>query len=91
MRDMMPFPEEFPSFAQLVRDDHGRIWARRYWTPPDTREEWLVFDDGRWIGTLASPIGFRVMDIRGDRLAGIWQDSLGVEYVRVYRYRVAMP
>ena len=91
MRDMMPFPEEFPSFAQLVRDDHGRIWARRYWTPTDTREEWLVFDDGRWIGTLASPIGFRVMDIRGDRLAGIWQDSLGVEYVRVYRYRVAMP
>lgn len=88
MREVMPFPASFPAFAQLIRDDRGRIWARRYRTPEDRNEEWLVIDDGRWIGHLASPIGFQVMDIRGDRLAGVWQDTLGVEFVRVYEYRI---
>lgn len=47
-----------------------------------------VFDDGRWIGRLETPAGYRVMTVRGDRLAGVWQDTLGVEFVRVYGYRV---
>jgi hypothetical protein len=87
MRAGMPFPTHFPAFAQLARDDRGRIWARRYATPDDAHEEWVILDDGRWIGRLASPTDFRVMDVRGDRLAGVWQDSLGIEYVRVYRYQ----
>jgi len=87
MRDAMVFPEHFPAFAQLARDDRGRIWARRYATPDDEAEEWIVIEDGRWTGRIASPIGFQVMDVRGDRLAGVWQDSLGIEFVRVYRYR----
>ena len=87
MRDAMPFPDAFPAFAQLVRDDDGRLWARRYRATADEQEDWLVLEDGRWIARVASPIGFRVMDVRGDRLAGVWQDSLDVEFVRVYRYR----
>lgn len=87
MRETMPFPASFPAFDQLVRDHAGRLWARRYRTPDDDAESWLVFEDGRWIGRLETPVGYRVMDIRGDHLAGVWQDTLGVEYVRVYRYR----
>lgn len=46
-----------------------------------------MFDDARLIGRLASPAGFRVMDIRAHQLAGLWVDELGVEFVRVYEYR----
>ena len=87
MRDVMPFPDRFPAFAQLLRDDTGRLWARRYPLPTAEEEEWLVFDNGKWIGGVASPLGFRVMDVRGRRLAGVWRDSVGVEYVRIYRYK----
>lgn len=87
MRETMPFPASFPAFDQLVRDHAGRLWARRYRTPDDDAESWLVFEDGRWIGRLETPVGYRIKDIRGDHLAGAWQDTLGVEFVRVYRYR----
>jgi hypothetical protein len=87
MRDMMPFPATFPAFTQLLADDAGRLWARRYRTPDDSAESWLVFDGGRWVARLETPVGYRVMDVRGDRVAGVWQDSLGVEFVRVYRIR----
>lgn len=87
MRETMPFPAAFPAFDQLIRDDRGRLWTRRYRTPDDRHDQWLILADGRWIGRLATPVGYRVMDIRGDHLAGVWQDTLGVEYVRVYRYR----
>lgn len=87
MRDVMPFPEHFPAFAQLLRDDRGRLWGRRYAARADTADEWLILDDARWIGRLATPTGFRVMDVRGDRLAGVWRDTMGIEFVRVYGYR----
>ncbi len=87
MRENMPFPAAFPAFDQLLRDDRGRLWARRYRTPDDSHDEWLIFDDGRWIGRLGTPVGYRVMDVTADRLAGVWQDDLGVEYVRVYAFR----
>lgn len=91
VRDVMPFPAAFPAFSQLLRDDEGRLWARRFTAPGDADDEWLVFDDGRWVARLRTPAAYRVMDVRSDRLAGVWRDTLGVEYVRVYRFRPRGP
>lgn len=89
MRDHMPFPAAFPAFDQLLRDDRGRLWVRRYRTPEDESERWLVFEGGTWVGQLDTPAGYEVMDIRGDRLAGVWRDPLGIEFVRVHRFEEA--
>lgn len=87
MRDVMPFPDAFPAFAQLLVDDAGRLWARRYRTPRSQAEEWLVFEDGRLVARLESPAGFQVMDVDQGRVAGVWTNDLGVEFVRIYEYR----
>lgn len=84
MRDVMPFPDFFPAFSQLLTDDRGRLWVRRYRTPREEDEQWLVLDDGRLTARLIAPQGFRVMDVHGDRMAGVWLNELGVEFVRVY-------
>lgn len=84
MRDFMPFPEAFPAFGQLLVDDVGRLWARRYRLPDAPVEEWLVFESGRVVGALAAPVGFRVMAVRADHVAGVFTDDLGIEFVRVY-------
>lgn len=84
MRDIMPFPDFFPAFSQLLTDDRGRLWVRRYRTPREDDEQWFVLDDGRLTARLIAPEGFRVMDVRGNRMAGVWLDELGVEFVRVY-------
>jgi hypothetical protein len=45
-----------------------------------------VFDpDGRWLGDLDLPRGLRVDEIGADYIAGVERDTLGVEYVKVYR------
>lgn len=86
MRDHMPFPSEFPAFDELLRDDRGRLWVRRYRTPEVENERWLVFEDGKWVGQLETPPGYEVMDVRGNQLAGVWRTPLGVEFIRVYRF-----
>ena len=87
MRDMMPFPALFPAFSQLLVDDTDRLWARVYALPGEPDERWLVFEAGRLASSLVSPRGFRVMDVRGNRIAGVWSDDLGVEFVQVYEFR----
>ncbi|MEQ9400232.1 MAG: hypothetical protein RJQ04_13805 [Longimicrobiales bacterium] len=86
MREIMPFPTEYPAFAQLLVDDEGRIWARRYATPEDRTESWFVLDSGRLVGYLETPSGFRVMDVRGGLLAGVLRNDLEVEFVQVYEF-----
>ena len=86
MREVMPFPTEYPAFAQLLVDDEGRIWARRYATPEARTESWFLFDSGRLMGYLETPSGFRVMDVRGGLLAGVLRNELEVEFVQVYEF-----
>ena len=46
---------------------------------------WDVFDrDGVWVTTLFTPPGFWPRWFGRDRVAGVWRDELGVDYVRVY-------
>jgi hypothetical protein len=84
MRDMMPFPSAFPAYSQLLVDDAGRLWARLYALPGEIDERWFVFENGRLVSEVRSPTGFRVMDFRDERIAGVWTDDLGIEFVRVY-------
>ncbi|MGD8289009.1 MAG: hypothetical protein PVI31_10330, partial [Gemmatimonadota bacterium] len=77
-------PSVLPAYTRLVVSAEGDLWAGRY--SPDT--PWEVFDsEGRLQGGVLMPPDFYPMSIRDDRVAGVWRDELGVEYVRVYAVR----
>jgi len=86
LRPSLTFPEFFPAISQLLLDDRGNVWVRRYGLPREESlsEEWWILQGGGLIGRLRTPRGFTIMDVEGDRVAGVRTDELGVEHVRVY-------
>lgn len=85
----MPVPEEKPAFDRLVVSRNGEIWVRRFLIDPGAgAATWDVLHrDGSWLGSIAIPAGLDISAIGDDRLAGIFRDEEGVEYVHIYRLR----
>lgn len=90
----LPALDSVPVISDLLSDDRGRLWMKRYDPAADshwlgrqrTGGSWLVIDPGGDAVALVSlPDGFRLMDVRGDRVAGVSRDELGVERVEVRR------
>lgn len=90
-------PGEFgwiPVISELLSDHRGRLWTKRYEPAIDshwllrqrTGGSWLVMEPGGDpVALVSMPDGFRLMDVRGDRVAGVSRDELGVERVEVRR------
>ncbi len=83
--------EPLPLFGFLHGDDEGRVWLSHYDTgrysagvPGYT----VIGPDGEWLGVLESPESFRLLDVAGGRVLGIFKDDLDVEHVVVYELRV---
>lgn len=80
------YPATFPWIGGLRLDDGGYLWVQEVPRPGHAQERHAVFDpEGILLGTLTLPPRFRLADVRGDRLAGVWRDEDEVEHVRVYR------
>jgi hypothetical protein len=80
----IPLPDRLPAYEQLVLDRSGNLWAAEYLVLEET-PSWQVFDpDGRWLGTVATPPGGRILDIGEDYALGVWRDEMDVETVRMY-------
>jgi hypothetical protein len=81
----LPIPEYLPAYQGLLVDDEGYLWVEGYRLPWENRPHWKVFDpDGRWLGTVETPVGLRPYQIGRDFLLGRHRDHLGVERIRVY-------
>ena len=84
--DRMPVPQERPAFDRLVVSRARDIWVRRFVLDPES--EPFIWDilsaDGVYLGEINSPPGFEIMAIEGNRVAGIYRDEDGVEYVHVH-------
>ncbi|HEX2077028.1 MAG TPA: hypothetical protein VHG08_04940 [Longimicrobium sp.] len=84
--DQVAVPEQLPAFERLLVDDEGNLWVQRTSWPGAVPAEWDVFDgEGRMLGTVRTPAGFRVTHVGADFVLGVWSDEDGVEYVRMYR------
>jgi hypothetical protein len=56
------------------------VRAERYRLPWDRGTQWdVVAPDGRWLGSIALPEGFRPFEIGSDYVLGSRVDELGVE------------
>lgn len=91
LRDRLEVASRLPAVQGIrVSEGDGRLWVE---VPTEGRsgelEEpggWDVFEaDGRYVGRLSPPRGFRLEAVRGDVVFGIERDSLGVTRARVYR------
>ena len=81
----MPIPEQLPAWSSLLIADGGEIWARRFTNRgAETARQDVFGADGRFLGQVVVPAGFRIQHIGGGRLTVVSSDELGVERVEVY-------
>lgn len=78
--------EPYPLFEDLRGDDEGRVWMgvfdhRGAFAAAATYE--IIGADGTWLGRVAFPDGFRVLDIRDGRVLGVVKDEMEVEAIAV--------
>lgn len=86
--DEVQVPERLPAFERLLVDAGGGLWVQRLAWPGAVQPEWDVFDaEGRMMGAVPMPAGFRATQIGADFVLGVWTDEDGVEYVRMYGLR----
>ena len=83
------FASDHPVHGGILSDQAGNLWVERYRSTPiedSVGREWDVFDaEGRLIGFLTTPGGFRITHVDAQFVLGVHADSLGVETVRMYR------
>lgn len=83
-------PERMPAHGPLVVDRGGRLWVRQTRPPADSTPRYDVFDrEGRLLGEVTLPVGFRVLDIGEDYVLGVGRDENDVEQVRLHALRAA--
>lgn len=88
-----PVADRFPAHAIVLLDEVGAIWVRKYPRPSwqeDDGMRWLVFrEDGRLLCHARTPPAIEnvwdVREIGSNGLPATVRDSLGVEYLHVYR------
>ena len=79
-------PYTWPPVVGLAVDDRDRIWVGLRGQPGDENWEWAAFTrDGRHVGSVRLPSGFRVQVATSDKLLGVASDELDVPQLRVYR------
>jgi hypothetical protein len=77
------FPEEVPAFGRFLYDAIGNLWVQRAARPSrPAPNEWMVFSAGGFLlGGVVLPDAFEPHAITEDRIAGVWRDDVGTEYV----------
>jgi hypothetical protein len=81
-------PDWLPGYLAVVVAADGTTWAQQYSPNPLAADRWDVFSPTRaWLGEVRLPAGFVVHEVGGGRIAGVWRDAPGVEYVQVLRLR----
>ena len=88
------FADTLPAFTGLVASTDDHLWVRlpralsELERTPErmSTNQWSVFDpDGRWLGTVGTPLQLDVRIIGPDYVLGVWKDDLDVEYVRLHK------
>lgn len=83
--DEVPYPDNLPTYADLLSDGEGNVWVRDYYPPWASGTSWTVLSpEFRWLGSLMVPDGFVIMQVAHGKVTGVHKDALGVDRIRVY-------
>lgn len=82
-----PIAEAFPAHGSIIAAMDGGVWVQEYERPTGTGVPWwTVFDStGVLVGRISVPTSFRMLEIGGDHVLGVFRDEVGVEHVRMHR------
>jgi hypothetical protein len=89
LRESTPTPDSRPMASDAKSDDRGRVWIREHYGEFRNRvgpgpQVWQVFGEGgAWLGYVEVPSDFQILDLMGDRVLGVFRDSLDVEHPQV--------
>jgi hypothetical protein len=84
LRDM-PTPGTMPAYRALVLDSEGFLWVEDFLKPGERLRSWTIFDgEGVPRTRLSLPSDNRVLEIGRDYLMAVFEDPLGVEYLRMF-------
>ena len=85
MLDITPPQDSMPAYEGFTVDSEGNLWVADARRPNTPTPSWNVFDrEGVWLGWVEGPTGFRVTEIGGDYVLGLWRDEVEVEHVMLY-------
>jgi hypothetical protein len=80
-------PNVLPGYDRVLVSADGEVWAQVYEPDVGAPHDWEVFDaEGRFLGKVHVAAGVYPLVVTGNAVVGLWRDSLGVEYVRAYRF-----
>jgi hypothetical protein len=84
-----PFPDTLPAFAGAFVARDSTLWLQHAGLleglPGDAMLDWtLIGADGRWLGDLTMPPGFRPTDAGPGWVLGLWSDRVHATRVRLY-------
>jgi hypothetical protein len=80
------FPKTIPAYQRILHDPSGRIWVQDHIRAPHIPLQWTVFDrQGKMLGTVQVPVGFRVFEVGKDYVLGRLRDASGDAYIQLYR------
>jgi len=81
----IPAPETMPAYQAFTVDSEGSLWVEDFRRPGEKLRTWTVFDrEGRPRTRLSLPSDNRVLEIGRDYLMAVFEDSLGVQYLRLF-------
>lgn len=81
-------PDRLPGYDRLIASSDGYVWAQVYESDLAAPHDWDVFDrEGVFRGRVHVWSGFHPFVIAEEVMVGVWRDSMGVEFVRLYRLR----
>lgn len=82
----MAMPPGMPAYDEFILDPEGNLWVERFLPPWEVGNRWGIFSaEGRFLGHLVMPEGFRMMDVTEDFVIGVREDELEVERIELYR------
>jgi hypothetical protein len=95
------FADHYPAYATMAAGPDGTLWVQRIRSAAQVvgsgasfsiddvgSAEWEVFDaEGRYLGVVTFPVGFRPVRFHGDWVIGVWKDDMDIEYVMRLRVR----
>jgi len=82
------YGDRAPLFDRAFVDSEERLWVGASEWPAHqvAPVTWSIFaPNGTWLGDIATPPQFRVLDCRDDLILGVWQQEGEAPFVRVHR------
>ena len=80
--DRSTLTDSLPAIGGFHVDALGNIWVEDYALPWEKESSMGVFSaDGPWLGTVATPVDVRPLEIGADYLLGVQTDELDVQHL----------